>query len=118
MEERRRLGTTEWRKRTDDSYWISCVARCREYGRRRSKRLGIGHAREVASPILVDPLDASLCVGDGQLVFDARQRPVKDPELAVGNASVQDLDHDFDILGAEEPEQAGIAGDGLRFAGT
>src|SRR5262249_30009903 len=59
-----------------------------------------------------------LGVPDGELVLDVRKRAVEDPELAVDDPRVEDLDDELDVRGREEPEVAGVGGERNRLAGA
>ena len=56
----------------------------------------------------VSPDDSGLRISDGQDHVHICQSGSKSPATRVERAAVQDLDHDLDVAGAEEPEGSGV----------
>src|SRR6202035_182960 len=78
----------------------------------RSERAGVADAADVAGVVVVGAVDAGRQVLDVDRVLDVREGAVEDPELAVERPAVQELDHQLDVGGIEEPEGAGLVGAG------
>src|SRR4029077_10785090 len=73
---------------------------------------GVRHAGELTGRVGVGPDLAGEGVPDGDGVGDVRERAEEDPELAVERAAVEDLEDQLDVGLAEEPEGAGVRGEG------
>src|ERR1700730_14400323 len=76
--------------------------------RGRSKSCYVREALKGSCLVVVYPDSASHGVLDGYVVLDVRQRRPEDPEATVHGSSIENLDHDLDIVRGEEPECARV----------
>ena len=72
----------------------------------------VGGGGEAAREPLEDALEAGFGVAHGQGVGDVAEGAVEEPEAAVDRTTVDHLDHQLRVVGAEEPEDSGTVGEG------
>src|SRR6185312_3684132 len=74
-------------------------------------------AGELARRVVVGPYGADQSIGHRQCVLDVRERPGINPEAPVDLGTVENLYRRVQVLVAEEPGRAGVAGQRQRVAG-
>src|SRR6266540_2179586 len=84
-----------------------------------SERSRVGDTGQLSRRVEVGSLCTRFGVGHGDRVLDVRESPVEDPEVTVECPTVDDLDHELDVVVAEKPKVSGIrrGRDGLAAAG-
>src|SRR4029453_12296907 len=87
-------------------------------GNRLSERRRVSDTGLLPGRVEVGALPTRFGVGHGDRVLDVRKSAIENPEVAVESPAGDDLCHELDVVGAEEPKVSGVRGQPDSLAGA